>query len=181
MDFSRGKKKNLEWDHPHFITKITAKHKDKAYKTIQFECTNLPGLKSVKNADNLEISYYHCFIFSIPREYPQNLGQIQIINKTKLFHPRITAVGTKACYAVNGEIDRILVDIIYNILLRPNTVRPPSLYKDADWGLDYKKMNWYINYGPEKIYNHLQELWSKKQNKIGETKVKTKNKVRILD
>lgn len=159
---------------------IIARFPDQAYRTIQLTCQGLPGLVNVIKPNQLDISYYHKFHFSIPREYPQNLGTIQIVPDTPLFHPRIRAVGTKACYAVNGEIDRILIDIIYNILLRPETVRPPSLYKDADFGLDGEKMRWYIKYGPHKIYDHLKDLWSKKQTKTDALPAKS-SKVKILE
>ena len=140
---------------------------------------DLPGLVSVSPQDKLEISFQHSFRFSLPREYPQNLGKIQIIPETPLFHPRITSVGTKACYTVNGEVDRVLIDIIYNILLRPETVRPPSMFKDADWGLDSRKMHWYIQYGPEKIHQHLKQEWQKKNTKSS-VSASSKKKIKIL-
>ncbi len=140
----------------------------------------LPGLIGVGPDDTLEISYQHCFHFSLPREYPQNLGKIQITPETPLFHPRIRAVGTKACYTVNGEVDRVLIDIIYNVLLRPETVRPPSMFKDADWGLDSRKMRWYIQYGPEKIYQHLKQEWNKKHSPQASSNALPKKKIRVL-
>ncbi len=162
MGIRKPKKKSNVWEHSQFLVEIISFYSDQAYKTIRLTCKNLPGLVAVEHGE-LKINYEHIFEFSLPREYPQNLGTIQIIPKTPLFHPRIREVGTKACYVVNGEIDRILIDIIFNILLRPNTVQPPSLYKDADWGLDSQKMRWYIQYGPEKMYEYLKSLWSKQQ------------------
>ena len=88
----------------------------------------------------------------------------------------MTRAGTKACYSVNGEVDRILNDIIFNILLRPETVRPPSLYKDADWGLDSRKMNWYSKYGPQRVYDLLKQKWDKKQKKKQQPPMKKKGK-----
>lgn len=180
MGFRRSQKKNESWEHPSFWIGIIEKHSDGAYKTIQMKSTDLPGLVGVGNENTLELSCQHCFRFSLPREYPQNLGKIQIIPETPLFHPRITAVGTKACYTVNGEVDRVLIDIIYNVLLRPETVRPPSMFKDADWGLDSRKMRWYIQYGPEKIYQHLKQEWHKKQQSKTLLPSTPKKKIKIL-
>ncbi len=179
MGTGTSEKKNNIWDHPQFTVAVVAQYPDFAHKTIRFMCRDLPGLIDVQGK-HLNISYQHDFQFTLPREYPQNLGKIQIIAETLLYHPRITGIGTKACYTVNGEVDRILIDIIYNVLLRPETVRPPNLYKDADWGLDASKMKWYIEYGPEKIYTHLKELWA--SNQISQhSPSKPKKKVQFLD
>lgn len=170
-------KKDL-WDHPQFPLKVIKKYSDGAYKILRFNLLDFPGLVSV-SGDKLELAFKHSFRFNLPREYPQNLGKIDIISETALFHPRITAAGTKACYTVNGEVGRILIDIIFNVLLRPETVRPPSIYRDADWGLDSRKMQWYIKYGPEKIYTYLRDEWKKKQQ--GELpKPKKKGKFKFL-
>lgn len=181
MDISTSEKKNDRWEHPQFVIEVIARFPDDAYKAIRLTCHDLPGLVSVGTKNNLDISYEHRFHFIIPRDYPQGLGTIQIVPETPLFHPRIRAVGTKACYAVNGEVDRILIDIIYNILLRPETVRPPSLYKDADFGLDGDKMRWYIKYGPHKIHDHLKDLWRKKQSTTPTPAAVKSGKVKILE
>lgn len=133
-------------------------YKDGSFKTISFELKNFPGVVAQTNKEP-QLSYYHKFEIELPREYPQNLSEIRIVNRTPLYHPRIAEVGTKACYAVNGELDRILVDIIYNVLMRPETIRSPNEYKDADWGLDTNKMKWYIVYGPTKLYEYLIDCW----------------------
>lgn len=137
----------------------------------------VPGIVEVE--PQLELSYEHSFYFVVPREYPQNLGRIKIVNETSLYHPRIGMAGSNACYTVNGEIDRILVDLIYNVLLRPETVRPPSLFKDADWGLNAQKMKWYIQSGPQKIYDHLRKEWNKRQKKAKNQE--PGNKVQIIE
>ncbi len=113
----------------------------------------------------MELSFSHRFKITLPREYPQNLSQIMIINETPLYHPRITGIGSKACYSVNGEIDRILVDILYNVLMRPETVRPPNKYKDADRGLDTNRMKWYIKNNPDEIHSLLWQEWGKRQQR----------------
>ncbi len=136
----------------------------------------MPGVAGVDSLGSPELSFYHHFQITLPREYPQNLAQIKIINKTPLYHPRIAGVGGKACYTVNGEVDRILTDIVFNVLMRPETVRPPGQYKDADWGLDSSKMKWYIKYGPEKLYTLLKEEWGKKQNQQ-----EVRKKVQFMD
>lgn len=123
----------------------------------------MPGVVEV--IPKIQVSNDHIFHFIIPREYPQNLGKIKIVNETPLYHPRMGSAGSNACYTVNGEVDRVLVDLIYNVLLRPETVRPPSLFKEADWGLNAQKMHWYIQYGPQKIFEFLKTEWGKKQKK----------------
>lgn len=140
----------------------------------------VPGVVAISKQKQLEVAYTHRFRFSLPREYPQNLGKIKIVNETPLFHPRIGLTGTKVCYTVNGEVDRILVDLIFNILLRPETVRPPTQFPEADWGLDVHKMQWYIQYGPQKIYEYLKQEWGKRQKKKFPNQDGGK-KVQILD
>lgn len=124
---------------------------------------DLPGVINAGPNNELELSFLHKFHFVLPRDYPQNLGKIKIVNETPLMHPRMSAAGSYACYMVNGEVDRILVDLIYNVLMRPETVQPPSQFPDADWGLNVKTMQWYIRYGPQKLYGYLKQEWSKKQ------------------
>lgn len=169
----------MQWEHEQFRVSIIAKYADQAYKTIQLKIKDLPGVIAVPN-NKLKISYTHRFHFTLPREYPQKLGNIKIVNETPLFHPRITSVGSTACYSVNGEIDRVLLDIIYNVLLRPETVRPPSIFKNEDWGLDSVKMKWYINYGPQRIYQYLFEEWGKRQKKIA-SQTAPRKKIQILE
>lgn len=177
MDIGAISKKNDKWEHPQFTIEIIQKYPDRAYKTLRFTSNDLPGLIAVE--PKLEVVYRHRFHFTIPREYPQNLGNIKIVTETPLYHPRMGAVGANACYTVNGEVDRIFVDLIYNVLLRPETVRPPTRFKDADWGLNAQKMQWYIHYGPERIYEYLKQEWTKRQSK---TKPKKKgHRVQILD
>jgi hypothetical protein len=175
VGFRKARKKKEKWLHPQFVVQITKKYPDKAFQTMRFVMKDVPGIVEV--SPKIQLAYEHSFYFVIPREYPQNLGSIRITSETPLFHPRMGVVGTNACYAVNGEIDRILIDLIYNVLLRPETVRPPSLFKEADWGLNSKKMHWYIHYGPHKIYEFLQKEWGKKQKKI---EAKPKSKITIL-
>lgn len=158
---------------------IVAKYPDEAYKTVEVIIQDLPGLVAVGAKDELEVAYHHRFRFTLPREYPQNLGKIKIVNETPLFHPRMSAQGTQACYTVNGEVDRILVDLIYNILLRPETVRAPTQFPDADWGLNVHKMQWYIRYGPEKIYEHLKKEWGKKQKSSKDESTSSPNRKKV--
>ena len=162
------------------MIQITHKYPDDACKTIRFDMKDLPGVIGVENGQ-MKLSYKHRFHFDLPREYPQNLGKIHIVNETPLYHPRIVSVGTKACYTVNGEIDRVLIDIIYNILLRPETVRPPSLFKDADWGLDSSRMKWYIASDPQKIHDFLKAEWGKLQKTVSSRPTLEKKKVKIMD
>lgn len=181
MDSRGGEKKKDRWEHPAFVIEVAEKYEDEAYKTLRFHALDLPGIEEVKSDGAWQLRFQHRFSFMLPREYPQNLGKIRIILETPLFHPRITAAGTKACYTVNGEVDRIFNDIIYNVLLRPETVRPPSMFADADWGLDSKKMRWYIQAGPTQVYDRLKKEWQKKQTLKGSASVSKPKKIQILD
>lgn len=160
------------------MVEVVDRYPDHAYRTIRLTMEGIPGV--VDATPEPKLSYHHRFYFMVPREYPQNLGKIKIVNETPLFHPRIAAVGTKACYTVNGEIDRVLVDLIYNVLLRPETVRPPTMFKDADWGLNSARMRWYIEYGPDRIYRFLKSEWAARQEKRTLTSPGKAKKVQIL-
>ena len=174
-------KKKDKWEHPQFNINITEKYPDGAYQIVQLAMSDLPGVVAVGLDGKIEISLKHSFHFFLPRDYPQSLGKIKIVNETPLFHPRMAAAGTNACYTVNGEVDRVLVDLIYNVLLRPETIKPPNLFRDADWGLNVQKMKWYIQYGPQKIYDYLKNEWAKQQKKIGVPGNAGVKKVRVID
>ena len=102
--------------------------------------------------------------------------KVDIVNRTPLVHPRFRGKGKNACYNVNGEVDRILVDLIYNTMLRPDLVRPPSLYPDEDWGVHRSSMQWYIETGPKQVYQHLQGALRERQS--GQ---KASSRVTLLD
>jgi hypothetical protein len=156
-------------------------YQDGAVRSLRFHALHLPGVIEVKANKEVVIGLQHVFLIRLPREYPQLLGKVEIIPETDLVHPRIRAAGIKACYTVNGEVDRVLNDIIFNVLLRPETVQPPSLYKDADWGLDSYKMKWYIQYGPERMYNELKSQWAKLHDSVPVASSKQKRKVYIVE
>ena len=118
----------------------------------------VPGILEVRGDHIESMVTLHRFRFTIPREYPHDLD-LEIHSVTALYHPRIASESGKACYQVHGEIDRVLIDLVFNVLLRPDLVRPPCLYPEADWGLDRRKMEWYCEAGPERIHARLLAAW----------------------
>ncbi|MBI4613779.1 MAG: hypothetical protein HY720_09230 [Planctomycetes bacterium] len=132
------------------------RHPDGAYRTIEFEMKGVPGVARLE-AGRVVLSREHRFRFVLPREYPQEIALI-IHAVTPLFHPRFSDSTGKACYLVHGELDRVLMDLLANVLLRPDVVRPPDRYR-ADWGLDRAKMEWYVETGPERVHEHLMQEW----------------------
>jgi hypothetical protein len=148
-----------QWNHPNYTIKINSFYKDKTFARLDFLINGVPHIANISECQITELSYEHYFYFNIPREYPDNLGKINIRNKSFIYHPRFSNQGAPACYVVNGDIDRILIDIIYNLLLRPSNVKPPSMFKGQDAGYHGDIMKWYINCGPEAIYNFLYEKW----------------------
>ncbi len=146
------------WRHERFTIRIVDRHPDGAYRTIDFELSGVPGVRGVRGDRIASLTREHRFRFVVPREYPHDLD-LQIRALTALFHPRISGETGKACYQVHGEIDRVLNDLLYNVLLRPDVVRPPNLYRGADWGLEKRKMEWYMDAGPERVHAHLLDAW----------------------
>lgn len=146
------------WIHPHFTVGVLDRRPDGAYAGMEFEIRSVPGVTAVKGDSIDGLSFEHRFRFVIPAEYPYDLD-LGIHAVTPLFHPRISEGTGKACYQVRGELDRVLVDLVANVLMRPDVVRPPSLYKGADWGLDRRKMEWYIEAGPQRVHETLLVHW----------------------
>lgn len=162
-----------QWMHPDFEITITKTHSDGAYATLHFLLRNLPGVVGVtRSTGRPRLRYTHEFSISIPRAYPTNLKDIQVTEKTPLFHPRI---GSFVCFYVNGEIDRILYDLVYFVLLKPDRVKPPTLYK-TDYGPRMSAMRWYISQ-MDQIVELLEKEWDAKHQKAPEPK----RKVVILD
>jgi len=148
------------WSNRDFTVAIISQYRDGAYKRIQFTMRNLPGIirQPRSLADEGAIRYEHRFVFDLPREYPQNIGSIRPVAETPLFHPRLAASGTgHACYSVRGELDRILEDLPFFVLLKPDRVEPPSQFQ-SDHGLNSAAMAWYEQ-DTENIIETLDRLW----------------------
>ena len=142
------------WDHELLQVEVVDHYPDGAYRTLRVRLRGVPGVVAVDERGGSEIGWNHTFEFALPRDYPADL-KVDITNRTALAHPRFRGAGKNACYVVNGEVDRIIVDLLYLTLLRPDRVRPPSLYEDADWGVNRAAMKWYIEAGPERVHGQL--------------------------
>lgn len=169
------------WSNTDFTVAIISRYRDRAYKRVRFIMRNLPGY--VREPDSLTstraIRYEHRFVFDLPREYPQNIGTIRPAAELPLFHPRLSASGTgHACYSVRGELDRILEDLPFFVLLKPDRVEPPSQFQ-SDRGLNAAAMAWYEK-DTENIVNTLDRLWEDRhQTSVITTPLK--GRVRFLD
>jgi hypothetical protein len=151
------------WSNADFTVAIIARYRDRAYKRIQFTMRNLPGYvrEPATLTDPRAIRYEHRFVFDLPREYPQNIGSIRPVAETQLYHPRLAASGKgQACYSVRGELDRILEDLPFFVLLKPDRVEPPSQFQ-SDHGLNSRAMAWYEK-DSENIVNTLERLWEER-------------------
>lgn len=147
------------WIQDDITIKSSGRRKDKTYKGFEVILKRIPGIINKKN-DKPIIGFNHLFIFKIPRYYPHRLDKIKIFCRTPLLHPRCSYnKEIPVCYIVNGEIDRIIMDIIFNVLLKPDLVRPPCIYKDSDWGLNIEIMKWYQDLNPQKVYEYLFSRW----------------------
>jgi hypothetical protein len=148
------------WDHDDFTIRVARRFNDKAARTLEVKLRNLPGIEAVNGAGNVEVTRDHRFRIDIPRSYPNNLGAIVVRSMKRLYHPRIGTSGRgEACIHVNGEIDRVLLNLIRQILLDPACVQPPKLYRGQDRGMNVPAMNWYEKQ-PHRIHRRLLDLWA---------------------
>ncbi|MFX0094207.1 MAG: ubiquitin-conjugating enzyme E2 variant [Candidatus Hodarchaeota archaeon] len=169
--------KEGEWHQPDFKVSFSKKYKDNTIKEVTFIINNTPGLVKVDSVGRQVVSYQHKFIIDLPNEYPSKLDKINIYNLTPLYHPRFYP-GTKlrACIAVRGELQTILVHLIYQILMDPTKVDP---FK-PDKGLNQTCMRWYEKKGPQTVYRSMLELWGNKHQKVATEPSTKKSRVLIL-
>ena len=149
------------WDHPDFAVRVAARHKDGATKILELKASSLPGVTHVDEAGRVSVSNEHRWRVDIPRAYPSSLGSIGVRAMTPCYHPRLGNSGRgKACMHVNGEIDRVLLSIVRNILLDPAHVQPPKLFPGRDRGMNTAAMNWFET-KPHGIHRRLLQLWAR--------------------
>jgi hypothetical protein len=151
------------WRNEDFSVEVIERHHDGAYKRIRFTMRNLPGYtqRPASLTSQNAIRYEHTFSFDLPREYPQDIGMIRPTAETPLYHPRLSSSGTgRACYSVRGELDRILEDLPFFVLLKPDRVAPPSQFQ-SDHGLNTAAMAWYER-DMDDIVNTLDQLWEER-------------------
>lgn len=174
------RRENATWNNRDFTVAIIARYRDGAYKRIRFTMRNLPGIVRQPRSltDEGAIRYEHRFVFDLPREYPQNIGTIRPAAETPLFHPRLAASGTgHACYSVRGELDRILEDLPFFVLLKPDRVEPPSQF-ESDHGLNSTAMAWY-EHDTKNIVKTLDRLWEAR-HQAGGSVAPRQGRVQIL-
>jgi len=156
----KPRREDSRWRNEDFTVEVTERYNDGAYKRIRFTTRNLPGYtqRPASLTSQNAISYEHIFSFDLPREYPQDIGAIRPTAETPLYHPRLSSSGTgRACYSVRGELDRILEDLPFFVLLKPDRVAPPSQFQ-SDHGLNTAAMAWY-EHDMDNIINTLDRLW----------------------
>ena len=178
---SPPRRENTTWSNDDFTVAIISRYRDGAYKRVRFTIRNLPGYtrKPSQLTSNHALRYEHRFVFDLPREYPQNIGMIRPTAETPLYHPRLTSSGTgPACYSVRGELDRILEDLPFFVLLKPDRVEPPSLFQ-SDHGLNTAAMAWY-EADSENIVTTLDRLWNERHETQGTRRV-PQQRIRILE
>ena len=151
-----------KWYNSDFYIYIEKFYSDNAIRTVNYIIKNYPGYsKEPKEVRDLEsISFTHHFAIEIPRSYPKDLHKIRILLKTPLYHPRVSPKGSirNVCYVVRGEIDRVLNELPFFVMMKKDRVEPPNIYKNSDYGLNSKAMKWYIRHMDE-IIEFLQSLW----------------------
>ena len=81
--WTKVKKGKNVWTHPDFKIKILTKYQDNAFKSIEFSLYNLPSIEQVFGKKKYNVETSHIFEIVIPREYPANLGRIQILTRKK--------------------------------------------------------------------------------------------------
>ena len=177
------------WSNKDFAVQIKSKYSDGAYKIIEYKLNNLPSYyKKPKSINDLQaISFSHIIVIQLPREYPANLNKVKLMARTPFYHPRISyGIMSKSnirgiCYVVKGELDRILNDLPFFLLLKKDRIRPPRYYKGEDYGLNRDAMVWYQN-NLETITTFLDKLWEAKHKKVEKQKTEEKKRnIVILD
>ncbi|MBD3189887.1 MAG: hypothetical protein GF308_04550 [Candidatus Heimdallarchaeota archaeon] len=155
-----------KWIQEDYSVEIRGKYSDGAYRDVLFTMRRTPGLiGQSRNKEHLSLGYQHKFMIYLPREYPANLSHIKMRAVTKLWHPRIsTGRSGEACITVNGELDRILIDLIYHVLMDPKRIRPPKIYPKEDFGMNGVAMRWYEK-DAEDIYQTMFAKWAQRHEK----------------
>lgn len=125
----------------------------------------LPSIRELKDNKPV-ITYLHTFKIDLPREYPARVDKIKIFAETQIFHPRFASSGWgEGCIHINGEIDRILMDMIFQVLFDPERIRPPKFFTDSDFGTNSSAMKWFQADDPKKFYDYLTNLWFENRGK----------------
>ncbi|MHA1630687.1 MAG: hypothetical protein ACTSXO_07645 [Candidatus Heimdallarchaeota archaeon] len=166
-----------KWIQEDYSIEVRTKYADGAYKELVFTLRRTPGIVGQSSGSKINIGDKHKVSILLPREYPANLAHIKMRLLTPLWHPRISmGRGGDACITVNGEVDRILIDLIYHILMDPKRIRPPKLYPKEDSGLNGIAMRWFEK-DAANIHNYMLSQWDKLHEKAS---LKESGGIRII-
>ncbi|MHA1739486.1 MAG: hypothetical protein ACTSXA_12045 [Candidatus Heimdallarchaeota archaeon] len=167
-----------KWIQEDYSIEVKGKHGDGTYRNLIYTVRRTPGLVGQStNSQLMNIGYKHKFSISLPREYPANLAKIEMRTVTRLWHPRIPTSGVgKACITVNGEVDRIFIDLIYNLLMDARRIRPPKLYPKEDSGMNVTAMRWFER-DADNIHKTMLAKWDEKHDKVS---IKETGGIRII-
>ncbi len=168
------------WRHPDAEFLLTGYHSDGAVKEITIVYHRLPSFVRPCFERNC-LSFDHAFVIQLPRAYPSRLNRIRIIPKSKIYQPRLPpcSLTTDACIFIPGEIERIFLELLYHLLMKPDKIQPPTPQKPY---LGKKEcMDWYVNH-MDKIITFLEKEWEKIHEKTLTTaKPKKSSQVILLD
>lgn len=174
------------WRCTDFEIRVSDYHPDKAIKSIQY-ALYLPSVRELKDNKPI-VTYLHTFKIELPREYPARVDKIKIFAETQIFHPRFASSGWgEGCIHINGEVDRILMDMIFQVLFDPERIRPPKFYPDSDFGTNSTAMKWFQGDDPKKFSDYLFSLWFDYRSKKFKTNTRVEQKpsnskgLKILD
>jgi hypothetical protein len=158
----------LHWKSIDLEIKVTKFFHDSAIKTINV-ILRIPSI--IRLDQNIPIyGFYHVFRIIIPREYPVSLHKIKILNDTELFHPHFSIVNwSHECGVINrGEIDRVLIELIFHILFDPDRINPPSFFPNETiiGSINQTAMNWYDENDPYALHKTIMEKWDDHRKKL---------------
>jgi hypothetical protein len=149
----------LHWDN----NMVMVQCKNRTGTPLEFEVTyKLPSLNVAK-----KVTYEHVYRITLPKSYPQDLGQVRIMNTSGMHHPR--NFGHYMCLTVNGEMDRILMNLFNQTIWVHSEIFPKHSDSGSSISVNLKK---------------TETLIAKEMNKmhgINQKPRKEKKRMRILD
>lgn len=146
----------------YFTVSVGKRFEDGAVRCLVLQLTDVPGIARRKEGTRVELGWRHRIEVDLPRSYPLDLHRIRVGVKTPVVNPRLSK--SDACLIVRGDVDRVLADVVFHVLLEPSRVKPPKMYPGMDHGLDTAAMRWYQEKPgrPASIHNWLLTCWEEK-------------------
>ena len=173
--------KKYSWVSDDFEIKVTNFFKDGAIKDIHVLMKDIPSYTGLNL--NKTIRYGNSYTLSLHRNYPGQVGLIQLFFHEAHWHPRFSGHSSKPCMTPTGEVDRLLMDIPFFLMYEPNRVKPQG----SDNGVNHQAMMWYQNTGMDKVHKELLLKWfQKREQKYNKSisslsDASSKGKMLILD